>query len=279
MRDRVLIAMLALVAALVVLATIAGSARLVRVASADTTTTTTTTSPTTPPTPATAGTSTTDKPTITDEEEGQPKLSLPTEADRLAWQRPGFRLGLGFGYGELHGLRGAPSGRLLGPTLRVGLRLDADWSLVASFQYASASRTNGLSGLRFGGTLDPTWHVTPSLSVALGLGFGGIVEGGGAREMDAAPFLDELESSYTFADTSSPIASCSGVGVAALARGEYALVLGPRAELTVAAELIGQWTGCVDDTGLVEPDTGQAIERHQWWPHVGGSLTVGFAWR
>ena len=33
---------------------------------------------------------------------------------------------------------------------------------------------------------------------------------------------------------------------------------------------LGQWTGCVDDTGRVEPDTGQAIVRRQWWPHVGG---------
>ncbi len=233
----------------------------------------------TPATPKPASTEpTTDKPTITDEEEGPPKLSMPTEADRLAWQRPGFRLGLGLTYGEFHGLRGAPSGRLLGPKLRVGLRLDETWSLIASFEYTAASRSpNGLAGLRFAGTLDPTWHVTQSLSLAVGFGFGGIVED--SNRMDATPLPGDIQSTYTFPDASHPIRSCSGVGAATLLRGEYAYVLGPRAELTVAAEAIGQWTGCVDDSGHVEPDTGQAIERHQWWPHVGATLTVGIAWR
>ena len=217
-------------------------------------------------------------PTITDEEEGAPKLSLPTEADRLAWQRPGFRLGLGVTYGELRGLRGAPSGRLLGAKLRVGVRLDADWSIVTSFEYASAARDGALSGLRFAGTIDPTWHVTPSLSVAAGFGFGGIVEGRPTR-MDAEPLPGTIESSYTFPDASTPIASCSGVGAAGLLRGEWGYVLGPRSQATIGLEVVGQWTGCVDDTGRVEPDTGEAIVRRQWWPHAGATATVGVTWR
>ena len=47
-----------------------------------------------------------------DDDDPEPKLSLPTEADRAAWTRPGFRLQLGGGYGQLVGLRGAPDGRL-----------------------------------------------------------------------------------------------------------------------------------------------------------------------
>jgi hypothetical protein len=203
---------------------------------------------------------------------------LPTEADRLAWQRPGFRLGLGFTYGEFHGLRGAPSGRLLGVTLRAGLRLDRAWSLVTSFQYASAARTGGLAGLRFAGTIDPTWHVTSRFALAFGFGFGGIVEGSSARP-DADPLPDAIETSYTFPDASTPIHSCSGVGAAALTRGEWGYVLGPRAQLTLDLEVTGQWTGCVDDTGRVEPDTGQAIVRRQWWPHAGATFTLGVAWR
>ena len=214
----------------------------------------------------------------TDEEEGEPKLSLPTEADRQAWKRPGFRLGLGFGYGELVGIGGAPSGRLLAANLRAGLRLDDDWSIVTSFQYALASRTGGLAGLRFAGTVDPTWHVTPDLSVALGFGFGGIVEGSPQR-MDAMPHPSQLEASYTFPDASTPLGSCSGVGAAGLARAEYAYVLGPRMQATLGLELVGQWTGCVNDTGRVEPDTGKAIVRKQWWPHTGGSLSLGVTWR
>lgn len=220
-----------------------------------------------------------DKPPVTTEEEGPPKLSLPTEEDRQAWERPGFRLGLGLTYGQLYGLRGAPSGRLLGPKLRVGVRLDADWSLLASFEYTSAQRGNGgLSGLRFGGTLDPTWHVTRSLSLAFGFGFGGIVEGPAVRP-DPMPAGDQLASSYTFPDASTPLASCSGVGAAALVRGEWGYVLGPRSRFDVAAEVVGQWTGCVSDTNNLEPDSGTAIVRRQWWPHTGATLTVGITWR
>ena len=60
------------------------------------------------------------------DDEGPPRFSLPTQSDRDAWLRGGFRLSLGLTYGRLVGLEGAPSGRLLGPTVRVGLRLDAD---------------------------------------------------------------------------------------------------------------------------------------------------------
>jgi hypothetical protein len=212
----------------------------------------------------------------TDDDDPEPKLSLPTEADRAAWTRPGFRLQLGGGYGQLVGLRGAPDGRLYAVNLRAGLRLDAAWSITASFQYALATR--GVEGLRFAGTIDPTLHITKSLSLAIGFGFGGIVEGTTSRE-DAMPAPSSLETSYTFPDASTPLASCSGVGAAALVRAEYAYVLGPRMAGTIGVEIVGQWTGCVDDTGRVEPDTGQAIERRQWWPHTGATISAGFAWR
>ena len=221
-----------------------------------------------PPAPATQKT----------DDDGEPRLSLPTAADRTAWRTSGFRLGLGLVYGRLVGLRGAPSGRLIGPMVRIGVRLDERWSVYTSFQYAAASQRGGLSGLRFAGTLDPTWHITPSLSVAFGLGFGGIVEGSTGR-MDAAPLPDTIDTSYTFPSARTPIASCSGVGVAGLARLEWAYVLGPRSQTSVSLEAIGQWTGCVDDTNRVEPDTGTAIVRRQWWPHTGATLAWGIAWR
>jgi hypothetical protein len=213
-----------------------------------------------------------------EDEDGEPRLSLPTAADRAAWQTSGFRLGLGLVYGRLVGLRGAPSGRLLGPTIRIGVRLDSSWSTFASFQYAAASKGGGLSGLRFAGTIDPTWHVTPSLSVALGFGFGGIVEGVTGR-MDAEPLPSTLDTSYTFPDARPPIASCSGVGAAGLARVEWTYVLGPRSQTGIAVEAVGQWTGCVDDTNRVEPDTGTAIVRRQWWPHTGATVAWGITWR
>lgn len=213
-----------------------------------------------------------------DDDEGAPKLSLPTEADRDAWLRGGFRLGLGIVYGQFAGLQGAPSGRLRGVTVRMGLRLDPDWSVLASFQYAQVSAAGGLSGLRFSGTVNPTWHVTRHLALAVGLGFGGIVEGSTSRP-DVAPLPSTLASSYTFPGASPPLPSCSGVGVAGLARAEWIIVLGPRAATGFTLEAMGQWTGCVADTGIVEPDTGQAIVRRQWWPHAGATLGWGMMWR
>jgi hypothetical protein len=216
--------------------------------------------------------------TAKDDEEGTPRFSLPTEADRVAWQKPGFRMGLGLGYGQFHGVGGAPSGRLIGAVLHAGLRLDRDWSIVSTFQYELASKHGGLSGLRFAGTVDPTWHVTPSLSLAIGVGFGGIVEGRTGR-MDVDPLGSTLSSSYTFPNAKTPIPSCSGVGATALARGEYAWVLGPRSQTGVALEVMGQYTECVDSAGRLDVDTAQPIERHQYWPHVGAQLTWGVMWR
>jgi len=217
-------------------------------------------------------------PQIPGDDDPEPKLSLPLEADREAWQKSGFRFGLGVVYGQFHGLDGAPSGRLRGFLLRLGIRLDADWSVYTSFQYALASSAGGLSGLRFAGTLDPTWHVTPHLSLSLGLGFGGIVEGGASRP-DVEPLPSTLNTSYTFPSATPPLPSCSGVGVAGLGRLEWAIVLGPRSATSLMVEATGQWTGCVADTGRVEPDTGQAIVRRQWWPHVGLTAAWGISWR
>jgi hypothetical protein len=212
------------------------------------------------------------------DDDSPPRLSLPTQSDRDAWLRGGFRLNLGLTYGWLAGLEGAPSGRLLGATVRVGLRLDADWSVFASFQYTGASETGGLAGLRFAGTIDPTWHATRHLSLALGLGFGGIVEGFTGRP-DIEPRSGAIETSYTFPRPSPPLPSCSGVGVAGLARAEWSFVLGPRTSTGLGLEVLGQWTGCVADTGRVEPDSGQAIVRRQFWPHAGAVGTWSFTWR
>jgi hypothetical protein len=229
------------------------------------------------PTPATAEAGAPPPAVTVKDDEGEPRLSLPTEADRDAWTRAGFRLSLGVTYGRMYGLEGAPSGRLLGAIVRFGIRLDADWSILASFQYDVASSTNALYGLRFGGTIDPTWHATRHLSLALGLGFGGIA--GGRHGMDIPPIPSSLGASYTFPSPSPSLPTCSGVGAAGLARAEWSWVIGPRSATGLGLEVLGQWTGCVDNTGLVEPDTGQAIVRRQWWPHAGLTGTWSVTWR
>jgi hypothetical protein len=216
--------------------------------------------------------------TAKEDEEGPPKLSLPTEADRVAWQKVGFRLGLGLAYGEFKGLGGAPSGRLLGVQLHVGLRLDPSWSIMSTFQYARVSTPGGLSGLRFAGTIDPTWHVLPNLALAIGVGFGGIVEGRTSR-MDVDPLPSTLDTSYTFPDAKTPLPSCSGVGAAGLARGDWMIVLGAKLAMNVSVEILGQYTSCVATTGRVDPDTAEPIVRRQYWPHAGATLSWGLTWR
>ncbi|HEY4240440.1 MAG TPA: hypothetical protein VGM88_11515 [Kofleriaceae bacterium] len=207
-----------------------------------------------------------------------PKTSLATETPEAGWQHTGFRVGLGLAVGQLVGLRGPPSGHLIGAQLHAGLRLDETWSIYATFEYARAKESGGLSGLRFAGTLDPTWHVTPHVALAVGLGFGGIVEGRTGRT-DADPLGSTLDTSYTFPDARHPIASCSGAGVAGLARATYSHVLGPRAATMIELEIIGQETACTDDSGKVEPDTARPILRHQYWAHAGATLLWGVSWR
>lgn len=226
-----------------------------------------------------------------DDGDGPVRFSLPTEDDVAAWRRPGFRLQLGVNYGALAGLDGAPGGQISGAILRVGARLDPRWSLLASFNYASASTggglgglklvsdADGLSGLRFAGTLDPTWHLDDNFDLAIGLGFGGIVEGRSGRPDPDPEQQSTLENSYTFPHADPPLPSCQGVGVAGLVRLGWTLVIGPRAATGLALEFDGQWTGCVDDTGRVEPDTARPIVRRQWWPHLGGTLAWTFTWR
>jgi hypothetical protein len=206
------------------------------------------------------------------------KTSLALESDEDGWTRSGFRLGVALAYGDLAGLHGAPSGRLIGPEVHIGLRLDEAWSIYATFDYEEAKRSGGLDGLRFAGTLDPTWHVTRSFALAAGFGFGGIVEGRTGRP-DVDPLGSTLDTSYTFPGSETPLPSCSGVGAAGILRATYSKVFGPRAQTMVELEVIGQDTACVEATGTVEPDTAQPIVRRQYWTHAGAQLTWGITWR
>lgn len=212
------------------------------------------------------------------EQAAETKLSLPTEDIATAWRKPGLRLELGAGYGELAGIGGAPSGRLIAAIVRVGMRLDADWSVMTAFQYASASQRGGLSGIRFSGTIDPVWHVTDRWSLGVGIGFGGIVEGNTGRPDPNALQRSSLNDSFTYPNASTPLPSCSGIGVATHARASWMKPLGPVSATGFALEIDGQWTGCVDNTNRVEPDTAEPIVRRQWWAHVGGTLAWMVAW-
>ncbi len=207
------------------------------------------------------------------------KLSLPTEEDRVAWQRPGFRMALGLEYGTLRGLDGAPSGRIFGAILRTGARLDTDWSLLLSFHYASASATGGLAALRFAGTLDPTWHVNEHLELAAGVGFGGLVESSTGRADPYAAQRQTLDVSITYPKASPPVSTCSGLGPAGLLRAGWMQLIGPLASTGIVLEVQGQWTGCVVSVGRTEADTAKALVQRQWWPLAGATLAWMVQWR
>ena len=160
----------------------------------------------------------------------------------------------------------------------MGIRLDERWSLMGSFQYLYATGTGGMRGLRYAGTIEPTWHATEHLSLGVGIGFGGLVEPSSSRpNPDPQPSTSMPRTPSLMRGRRCQI--CDGVGVTGLLRAEWLVVLGPRSSTGVALETDGQWTACVDDTGTVEPDTATPIVRRQWWPHLGGSLAWVILWR
>ncbi len=215
-----------------------------------------------------------------DKDEGLPfKLSLPTEDDVVAWRAGGFRLELGMAYGQLEGLFGAPAGRLLGATVRVGARVDARWTLLGSFQYQQASEVGGISGLRYSGTLDPTLHVGDHLQFAFGVGFAGLVEVGNPRPDPNPSDFTNLADSYTYLSARTPLPQCTGIGIVGLLRAGWQQILGPMSALTAFVEFAGQHLACEQRIGRVDPDTARPFFRRQYWFNVGGVAGLNVGWR
>jgi len=125
------------------------------------------------------------------DDDGPPRLSLPTDSDRAVWKKPGFRFGLGLAYGRLFGINGprmpSSSDRPFAPAFV----LDERWSLMGSFQYLYATGTAGTRGLRYAGTIEPTWHASEHLNLGVGIGFGGLV-GPISNRPDPKPLGDTL---------------------------------------------------------------------------------------
>lgn len=214
-------------------------------------------------------------PATGDSGDGPVRLSLATEADRDGWLRSGFRLGLGVTYGTLHGQGAVPGFTTRGVTIRPGLRLDPQWSIYLSFQYAALDG----GATRFASAIEPTWHLTRHLAAGVGLGYAGLV---GYSRVDITPLqptVGTLGQSYTFPDAKQPLPNCTGVGLTALTRLELGYVLGPRTRTHVAAEAFEQWTGCEDASGTIDSFSGQELVRRQWWAHTGASVSWGIEWR
>jgi hypothetical protein len=212
------------------------------------------------------------------DDDGVVRLSLPTEEDRTAWQRSGFRLALGALYGRLRGSGEVPDLTLTGVVIRPGIRIDPQWSIYVPLQYAVTDHR----GARFAAAVEPTWHATPGIALGFGVGYAGLVGintygdvFGSGPEDD----LGMLGQPYTFPDAKTPLSECTGVGITALARVELGYVLGRRSRTHIALEALGQWTGCEESTFRRDSFTGVEYVFRQWWGHAGMSLSWGIEWR
>lgn len=205
----------------------------------------------------------------------EPEVSLVLETDAEAWRADGFRLSLGYTGDLSFGAGQVPGGYLHTVEVRVGARLDDDWSLLGTLRYGAQPGTPSV--LRFSATVEPTLHLTDGLSVTLGAGLGGLVASGvpGDRPPDEA-----LTSSVDVLGVDAAIlASCSGLGILGLARVDYVWPMSALWSMGPTLAVDVQRTSCVESTGAVEADTGRAIERRQSWPMAGVRLGWMFGWR
>jgi hypothetical protein len=211
--------------------------------------------------------------------DGAVRLSLPTEEDRAAWRRSGFRLALGIVYGNLSGARRIPDLTLKGVAIRPGIRIDPQWSIYLPLQYA----TTNLGGGRFAAAVEPTWHITPGIALGFGVGYAGLIGvspyGQFAPPEGPENDVDVQGQSFTFPEGVKPLAGCDGVGVTALARLEAGYVLGPRTRTHLALEVLAQRTGCEESAFAIDSFTGAEYMFRQWWVHRGMSLSWSIEWR
>jgi hypothetical protein len=209
---------------------------------------------------------------LVEEDDYELRLSLPTEEDRALWRQGGLRVQLGYAYGRVYGLEAAPSFGGHTVFLRPQMRLDEHWSLGLSFNYVVA--TGSVGGLTFAALVEPIFHPVSGLSLALGLGYAGIVV--------SKPYYTEIHdpaSASTTLPQSARLNACQGTGFAAGARLEYLFVAGPlfASGPFVAGTL--QTTKCAESLGDSDGETGETIELHQWWRHRGFNVGWALAWR
>lgn len=210
-----------------------------------------------------------------DDAEPRFRLSLPTEEDFEAWRQPGFRVQLAYAFGGLRGQSLTPSMTAHSAELRLGVRLDEFWSLYGTFRYAVARGDR--SGLRFSGTVEPTFHIIAGLSASLGVGIAGFVTGNSLGEV--VPPDGGVVASYTYPTTQPPLGACTGEGVMALARLEYLFVVGSLFSTGPAVQTGLQWTGCRQSLDAIDFDTGEGVELKQFWTHHTWSFSWVLAWR
>lgn len=208
-----------------------------------------------------------------DDAEPEFKPSLEIESPEEAWIESGLRVGLGYAFDRVIGDGVSPGGVHHSALLRLGARLDENWSLLGTFRYGVRFGPTG--GLRFGGTIEPTWHVTDELSLAVGAGIGGFI----IPATGAPTPTPQIVATYTVPSSGPLIGACQGAGLLALARAEYTFFVSQLFATGPSLQLDAQWTSCTQRLGRSDPDTAEAIDLQQYWTSYGVSLAWIVWWR
>lgn len=206
------------------------------------------------------------------------RLSLPTQADIDAWKEPGIRVTLGWIQGRQYGTGPSPDLAPLGAALRPWLRISPHWSVGATFSWQAVT-DDDFMGLKWGATVEPTWHPWRGLALSLGLGYGGLLGGRyGSSDWDSGEEgASQRPVSRTLGDDES-LSDCSSGGWLALARVEYQFVVGPLFSTGPFAQVDMQRTGCEKAIGG-DAETGKPIVLRQWWMHRGFNFGWWLTWR
>ncbi len=126
------------------------------------------------------------------------------------------------------------------------------------------------SGLRFSGTLEPTWHITDGFAVAGGLGYGVLM---GSR----------TDYYYTEITDNAVLGDCDDGALVALARVTYLFRVGHLFSTGPALQLDSQWTSCTDRYESYEWDGDEErvidVALQEWWWHKTIGILWVFAWR
>jgi hypothetical protein len=200
------------------------------------------------------------------------RLSLPTQSDRDAWQNPGLRVQLGYGYGIVKGTGPAFSFHSQTALLRPSVRLDRHWGLGVELLYGT-----GPNGVRWSVTAEPTFFAWRGLALSAGLGFGGLMVSNPNAPSGTLQGAAVTVSRNTV--EGERLQSCSGSALTSAVRAEYLFVAGALFASGPYAQWNGQWTECTATYGRTDAETGMPIVLTQWWQQQGVTFGWWFAWR
>lgn len=199
-------------------------------------------------------------------ESAETRSTLEVETVREAWGEPGLRAGLGYVFTGLAGLEETPGGLVHSLLLRVGLRLDEEWLLFATFMYGLSSSSRSV--LRYAGSIEPTFVVFSGFTVAVGVGVAGLRV---SEAFEPPEPEGGVSASYTLPSTRPLLGGCDGLGAFAAIRVQYEFPVSRSLAMGPSFAIDGQWTGCAQSLDRSNVDSGQTLELRQYWPSVGVS--------